>query len=158
VNKWTNFLATMTVAGALALCPTTARAQGLNQFANVGPISGTGGGQNVQSVGAVNVGSFSFIPGDPQQRVFATGSFSDGVSPASAESWLVTITATPIQFTLTFTPQPGSGTTDPSTITFTTGVSAAQTQLVNAIYFDSLRPPSAIREWYMLTLLRGVYP
>ena len=57
---------------------------------------------------------------EPLNRVFASGSFSDGINPASVETWTVTIAAIPTQFTLTLHPESGSGTTDDTTITFTT--------------------------------------
>src|SRR5262245_42387655 len=40
VKKWTNFLATVSVAGALAVFPGVARADGVNQMGGVAALSG----------------------------------------------------------------------------------------------------------------------
>jgi hypothetical protein len=158
MKRWTNFLATVAVAGALALLPATARADGVNQFTGIPAFSG-GVGPAVEGLANVNSFGISFY-GDPLNRVYAFGTFSDGVNPAAAEIWEVKYSTdflgSPVVI-LELWPQLGA-TTGPILISFTQGVSPAQDQLVNAINFELQRSdPSNIRRWYLLYLLRRCY-
>jgi hypothetical protein len=149
VKKWTNFLATVSVAGALAVFPGVARADGVNQMGGVAALSG---GPGPAVAGTLSITSFAFsISGG----LFALGSFTSG-GPAVAALWNVSITPGVGGFTLTLSGSPATTTTN---IVFTTGVSAAQNQLVNAINFEALRSDSSnIREWYLLSILKRLYP
>jgi hypothetical protein len=149
--RFTSFLVTLSVAGTLALLPRAANADGVNQFRTV-PVGPVGAAS-----GSLDVNSFSFTFGDPLQRLFANVTFNNGVT-ATSEQWLATVIpmATGTQLTLTRT---GIGVAAATTITFTNGVSAPQNALVNAINFDVSRPDrNNIREWYLWTIMRRLYP
>ena len=108
-SRYTSFLATLLVAGALALLPGTANAQGVNQFRNV-PAAGIGpaGG------GTVDVNSFAHT--FPGTQVLAFGTFNNGIGISSAEVWDVSILPSAVGFTLVLTPIGPSATTAPTTM------------------------------------------
>jgi hypothetical protein len=154
MKRWTHFLATVAVAGVLALLPATAQADYFNQF--TGLIVQRSG---ISFEAVANVNSFSYISEDPLDRVYAAGTIDRFVPGfTEVEIWEVQVIPGVDQITLVLTPQLGV-VEGPTRITFTMGISLAQDQLVGAINSEALRTdPANFRRAYLLSLLRRCYP
>jgi hypothetical protein len=154
-SRFTSLLVTLSVAGALALVPAMASANGANQFRNV--PEGTVG---AASGATIDVNGFA-VGANPvlDRNVYANITFNNGVGAASNEQWLVTIIPMAVGTRIVLTPQGNSAASEPTTIDFTYGVSAAQNQLINAMNSYVTSPTATnFGEFYLLSLLRRLYP
>jgi hypothetical protein len=133
-----------------------ARADGLNQLSGIPAVqSGT------LQPGTVTVTGFSFsFAGDPANDVFALGTFQAGGSPASPPVpvvWELYITGAVDGFTLHLE----SPDFLEIRVKFTAAVGGAQAQIVRAVLFELTRldsPGENVREWYLLSILKRLYP
>ena len=153
-SRYTSLLVTLSVAGALSLAPAVARAEGVNQFRNV--PAGTVG---AASGSTIDVNGFA-VGANPilDRNVYANITFNDGVGAASNEQWLVSVIPMAVGIRVVLTPQGNSAASEPTTIDFTYGVSAAQNQLINAMNAYVTSPTATnFGKFYLLSLLRRIY-
>jgi hypothetical protein len=137
--------------------PAEAVADGTNQLSGIPAVqSGT------LEAGTVTVTGFSFsFPLDPANDVFASGTFQAGGKEPVPVVWEIYVTGAVDGFTLHLENLDFLEIRVKFTVALGGALGAAQDQIIRALLFEQTRlssPGDNVREWYLLSILKRLYP